>query len=138
MFARVRISIEPPREGKANRAHGPWPLGTVNMDATAIKVGQTMRGSIRSAFRPSDLSIRSLLIACFVLIVLLMIAADAVAIWQYWQIEALAQRVRKTDQISDAVVRIHLDVYSFRDKIVALASGQDVSQFSSEAAEIRR
>jgi PAS domain S-box-containing protein len=97
-----------------------------------------MSDRIRSPFRPSDLSIRSRLIACFVLIVLLMIAADAVAIWQYWQIEALAQRVRKTDQISDAVVRIHLYVYSFRDKIVALASGHDISQFSSEAAEIRR
>jgi PAS domain S-box-containing protein len=97
-----------------------------------------MRGRIRSAFRPSDLSIRSRLIACFVLIVLLIIAADAVAIWQYWQIEALAQRVHKTDQISDAVVRIHLDVYSFRDKMAALASSHDVRQFSGEAAEIRR
>jgi PAS domain S-box-containing protein len=97
-----------------------------------------MRGTIRSPFRPSDLSIRSRLIACFVLIVLLMIAADAVAIWQYWQIEALAQRVRKTDQISDAVVRVHLYVYSFRDKIAAVASTHDIPQFSSEAAEIRR
>jgi PAS domain S-box-containing protein len=97
-----------------------------------------MRGRTRSAFRPSDLSIRSRLIACFVLIVLLMIAADAIAIWQYRQIEALAQRVAKTDQISDAVVRIHLDVYSFRDKIAALASSHDIRQFSSEAAEIRR
>jgi PAS domain S-box-containing protein len=108
------------------------------MDATATEVIQAMRDRIRSAFRPSDLSIRSLLIACFVLIVLLMIAADAVTIWQYWQIEALVQRVRKTDQISDAVVRINLDVYSFRDKIAAVASSHDIAQFSSEAAEIRR
>src|SRR5579864_5644707 len=101
-------------------------------------VGQAMRGGIRSAFRPSDLSIRSCLIASFVLIVLLIIAADAVAIWQYWRIEALAQRVHRTDQISDAVVRIHLDVYSFRDKMTALASSHDTRQFSGEAAEIRR
>jgi PAS domain S-box-containing protein len=67
-----------------------------------------------------------------------MVAADAVAIWQYWQIEALAQRVRKTEQLADAVVRIHLDVYSFRDKMVALASSHDIRQFSVEAAEIRR
>jgi PAS domain S-box-containing protein len=100
--------------------------------------GQAMRGRFRSAFRPSDLSIRSRLIACFVLIVVLIIAADAVAIWQYWQIEARAQRVLKTDQISDAVVRIHLDVYSFRDKMAALASSHDVRQLSGEAAEIRR
>lgn len=100
--------------------------------------GEAIRGGTRSVFRPGDLSIRSRLIACFVVIVLLMIAADAVAIWQYWQIEALAQRVRKADQLADAVVRIHLDVYGFRDKMTALASSHDIHQFASEAAEIRR
>ena len=97
-----------------------------------------MLGWNRNAFRLSNLSIRSRLIACSVLIVLLMIAADAVAIWQYRQIEAVAQRVRMADQLSDAVVRIHLDVYSFRDKMTALASSHDIRQFSSEAGEIRR
>jgi PAS domain S-box-containing protein len=67
-----------------------------------------------------------------------MIAADAVAAWQYWQIEVQAQRVRKIDQLSDAVVRIQIYVYSFRDKITALASSHDVRQFPGEAAEIRR
>ena len=101
-------------------------------------VGQAMRGRISAAFRLSDLSIRSCLMASFVLIVLLMTAADAVAIWQYWQIEAFSQRVRKTEQLADAVVRIHLDVYSFRDKMGALASSHDIRQFSEESAEIRR
>src|ERR1700756_2910818 len=100
--------------------------------------GKAMHGGIRGVLRPGGLSIRSRLIACFVVIVLLMIAADAVAIWQYWQIEALAQRVRQNDLMADAVVRIHLDVYGFRDKMTALASSRDVRQFSEEAAEIRR
>ena len=95
--------------------------------------GQATRGRIRSLFRPSALSIRLRLIACFVLIVLLMIAADAVAVWQYWQIEAAAQRVSKIDQISLAVVRIHLDVYSFRDRMAALASSHDTRQFSARS-----
>ncbi|HEY3620529.1 MAG TPA: ATP-binding protein [Candidatus Sulfotelmatobacter sp.] len=67
-----------------------------------------------------------------------MIAADAVAAWQYWQIEVQAQRVRKIDQLSDAVVRIQIYVYSFRDKMTALASSHSVRQFPGEAAEIRR
>src|SRR6201987_2185506 len=107
------------------------------METHATKVHQATRGGMRSLFRPIDLSIRLRLIACFILIVFFIIAADAVAVWQYWQIEALAQRVNKTDQISDAVVRIHLDVYSFRDRMVALASSHDTRQFSSEAAAIR-
>jgi hypothetical protein len=49
------------------------------MEANAIKVVQATRGRIRSLFRRTDLSIRLRLIGCFVLIVLLMIAADAVA-----------------------------------------------------------
>src|SRR5579864_2407728 len=107
------------------------------MEAKAAKVVEARRGTIRSLFRRTDLSIRLHLIASFVLIVLLMIAADAVAVWQYWQIEALAQRVRKTDQISDAVVRVHLDVYSFQGRMAALAGSHDTRQFSAEAAAIR-
>ncbi len=108
------------------------------MEASAIKVVQATRGRIRGLFRRTDLSIRLHLIACFILIVFFIIAADAVAVWQYWQIDAPAQRVRKTEQVSDAVVRIHLDVYSFENRMAALAGGHDARQFSTEAAAIRR
>jgi PAS domain S-box-containing protein len=108
------------------------------MEASATKVVQATRGRIRRSFRRLDLSIRLRLIVCFVLIVLSMIAADAVAGWQYWQIEASAQRVSKTDQISHAVVRVHLDVDTFRDSMAALASTHDTSQFLGKAASIRQ
>jgi PAS domain S-box-containing protein len=108
------------------------------MEANATNVVQARRGRIRSLFRRTDLSIRLRLIVCFVLIVLLMIAADAVAVWQYWQIEAPAQRVSKSDQISHAVVRVHLDVDTFRDSMATLASSHDARQFSGEAASIRQ
>src|SRR6201998_3318128 len=108
------------------------------MGANTTKVVQATRGRIRSLFRRSDLSIRLRLIACFVLIVLFMITADAVAAWQYWQLAAPAQRVRKTDQMSLAVVRVHLDVDTFRDSMTALASSHDTRQFSGEAASIRQ
>jgi hypothetical protein len=108
------------------------------MEPNASKAVQATRGRIRSLFSGTDLSIRLRLIACFVLIVVLMIAADSVAVWQYWQIDAPAQRVSKTDQISHAVVRVHLDVDTFRDRMAALASSHDTRQFSREAASIRQ
>jgi PAS domain S-box-containing protein len=108
------------------------------MEATATEVVQAMSGRIRGLIRLGDLSIRLRLIACFVLIVLLMIAAYAVAVWQYWEMAAPAQRVNKTDQISYAVVRVHLDVDTFRDSMAALASSHDTRQFSDEAASIRQ
>jgi CHASE3 domain sensor protein len=80
------------------------------MEANATRVVKATLRRIRSLFRRSDLSIRLRLIACFVSIALLMIAADAVAVWQYWQMSAPAQRVSKDDQTSQAVVRVHLDV----------------------------
>ena len=108
------------------------------MEANAPKAVQAKRGRIRSLFRQTDLSIRFHLIGCFALIVVLMVAADAVAVWQYWQIDAPARRASKTDQISHAVVRVHLDVDSFRDSMAALASSHDARQFSAEAASIRQ
>ena len=108
------------------------------MEANTIKVVQATRGRFRSLFRRTALSIRLRLIACFVLIVVLMIAADSVAVWQYWQIDAPAQRISKTDQISHAVVRVHLDVDTFRDSLAALAGSHDTRQFSREAASIRQ
>src|SRR6201993_684443 len=103
------------------------------MEANATKVFQVTR-----LFRRTGLTIRLHLIACFVLIVVLMIAADLIAVWQYQQIDALAQRASKTDQISYAVVRVHLDVDTFRDSMAALASSHDTRQFSGETASIRQ
>jgi PAS domain S-box-containing protein len=108
------------------------------VETNAIKIHQATHNRMRSLFRRSDLSIRSRLTACFVLIVLLMIGADAVAVWQYRQIEAAAGRVSETDRIFDAVVRVHLDVYSFRDRMTELANSHDIRQFSSQAAAIRQ
>jgi PAS domain S-box-containing protein len=108
------------------------------MEANATNVVQATRGRIRSLFLRTDLSIRVHLIAGFVLIVVLMIAVDLVAVWQYWQIDVPARRASKTDQISHAVVRVHLDIDTFRDRMAVLASSHDTHQFSREAASIRQ
>ena len=108
------------------------------MEANASKVVQATRGSTRSLFRRTALSIRLRLVASFILIVFLMVAVDAVAVWQFWQIETPARRASESDQISHAVVRVHLDVDTFRNSLAALASSHDARQFSAEAASIRQ
>jgi PAS domain S-box-containing protein len=65
-------------------------------------------------------------------------AADAVAVWQFRQISAASERLSNADQTSHAVVRVHLDVDTFRDSMAALSSSHDAEQFSSDAASIRR
>src|ERR1700740_2638112 len=118
----MRNSIKLLRKGSLNGRHGSSPHENVNMEANAAKVVQATRSGTRSLFRPSGLSIRLRLILSFVLIVLLMLAADAVAVWQFKQVAAPAQRVTEAEQTSLAVVRVHLDVDTFRDRMAALAS----------------
>src|SRR5690242_13467796 len=130
----MRNSIKRLRKGRVKRTtHDLSPHENVNMEANATKVFQVTR-----LFRRTGLTIRLHLIACFVLIVVLMIAADLIAVWQYQQIDAPARRVSKADQISYAVVRVHLDVDTFRDSMAALASSHDTRQFSGETASIRQ
>ena len=108
------------------------------MEANATKVANVTRPGIRSLFRGRDLSIRLRLIVCFVSIVLLMIAADAIAVWQYRQIDAPAERAREADHAFQNLVRVHLDVDTFRDSMVALGSSHDTRRFSDRTISIRR
>ena len=52
--------------------------------------------------------------------------------------KAPSERASEVDQISHAVVRVHLDVDTFRDSMALLASSHDTRQFSSEAASLRQ
>jgi PAS domain S-box-containing protein len=110
----------------------------LNMESAATRTLEPKRHKIPSPFHLSDRSIRIRLIVCFVLIVLLIMAADAVAVWQFRQISAASERLSNADQTSHAVVRVHLDVDTFRDSMAALASSHNAEQFSSETALIRR
>ena len=93
---------------------------------------------LRNLFRRTGRSIRTRLIACFGVIVLLMIAADVVAVVQFRQIAGVGERFGKLDDTSLAVVRVHFDVASFRDRVDALASNHDTRQLASETTRIRQ
>jgi PAS domain S-box-containing protein len=83
------------------------------------------------------LNIGARLTACFVVIVLVMVAADVVALWQFTRVEAPAQRLYEADQKSLAVMRVHLDVVGFRDALRKLADSEDTGQFAAKAAVLR-
>ena len=91
-----------------------------------------------SLLRKSGLSIGKRLTACFLLIVVSMIAAGAVVIWQFTRMMAPTRRLSNADQTSLALVRLHLDVDTFRENVAALESSHDIQQFSTEAAGLRQ
>ena len=88
-------------------------------------------------FRPSRLAIGTRLTACFVAIVLLMIAADVVVFWQLRRMVAPTRHLSSADQTSLAIVRVHLDVDAFRDRAGELESSHDTRLFASEVVSLR-
>src|ERR1700758_5644213 len=88
-------------------------------------------------FRRGDLTIGVRLAASFLTIVLLMIAADAVAIWQLRELAAHQKMLNVADEASSAIVRLHLDVNSFSGRVVVLTRSHDTAQFSNEATSLR-
>lgn len=93
--------------------------------------------TLANLFRGSDLKIGVRLATCFLTIVVLMIAGDAVSIWQLRQLEAHTQMLKTADKASSAIVRLHLDVNSFSGRVAVLTRGHDARQFANEAAVLR-
>ena len=91
----------------------------------------------RLLFRKGVSSIGKRLTGCFLLIVVSIVAADAVVFWQFRQMVTSTRRLSNADQTSLAIVRLRLDVSSFRKNVAALESSHDKKQFSSEAAGFR-
>ena len=92
----------------------------------------------RSQFRKSPLSIGRRLTACFLLIAVSMIAADAVILWHFRQMIASSRRLSNADQILLAIVRLRLDVGTFRKNVAALESTHATEQFLTEAAGLQQ
>src|SRR4030095_9048460 len=105
---------------------------------TVSTTQRAKRNVFRNRLRPSHWSIRTRLTTCFVTLLLLMLALDVIAVWQFSRIAVAVERLNQADQASLAIVHVHLDVYAFRDRLVELASSHDTRQFASEAASIRR
>ena len=105
------------------------PVGCRNMKDARRTVGNLFRGS--------DLTIGVRLTACFLAIVMLMMAADAVVHWQLRRLAAHMQLLNEVDKASSAIVRLHLDVNSFSGGVAALTRSHDTRQFVNEAASVR-
>lgn len=67
-----------------------------------------------------------------------MIAADLAAAWQFSKITAAGERLNHADETSLAVIRVRLDVYTFRDTLAALVRVHDADHFATNAASLRK
>jgi PAS domain S-box-containing protein len=83
------------------------------------------------------LNIGPRLILGFVVIILSMLAADAVVLWQFHVVGTQAGRVNDIDQKLVAVLRVRISLLAFRDRLNALADSEDADRLVTEAGPLR-
>ena len=88
-------------------------------------------------FRLGEWKIGSLLTACFVAIVLLMIVGDVIAVLQLDRVETRAWHFYQADQKSLAIMHVYLDVVTFRETLTGLSHDQNPHEFASRATALR-
>ena len=82
------------------------------------------------------LNIGPRLILGFVFIILSMLAADAVILWQFHLVRTEAERLNGIDQKLVAVLRVHTSLLAFHHRLEALADSQDVGRLVTEAGPL--
>jgi PAS domain S-box-containing protein len=83
------------------------------------------------------LNIGPRLVLGFGLILVAMLAANAVVLWQFRVVSKQAQRLSNIDQARIAILRVHNGLLAFHDRLDALTDSEDVTGLSTEAVPLR-
>ena len=73
------------------------------------------REQVRTDMNRLRLNIGPRLVLCFALIIVLMLAGDAIVLWQFHIVHAQAERLNEYDEELVTVLRVHSDMLKFRD-----------------------
>src|ERR1700688_2441832 len=104
---------------------------------TATGLNRRVKGAEAKTFHASRLNIGPRLILGFVFIILSMLAADAVILWQFHLVRTQAERLNGIDQKLVAVLRVHTSLLAFHDRLEELADSQDVGRLVTEGERLR-
>src|SRR3984957_5921682 len=83
------------------------------------------------------LNIGPRLILGFVFIILSMLAADAVILWQFHVVRTQGGQLNDIDQKLGAILRVHTSMLAFHDRLDGLADAEDADQLVKEASPLR-
>jgi len=104
---------------------------------TATEFGPWVKRAEEKTLRAAQLNIGPRLILGFVFIILSMLAADAVVLWQFHLVRTQAERLNDIDQKLVAVLRVHSSLLAFHDRLDALADSEDAGGLVTEAGPLR-
>src|SRR6266403_4194725 len=104
---------------------------------TAIGLSRWVKSAEAKTLHASRLNIGPRLILGFLFIILSMLGADAVILWQFHVVRTQAERLNGIDQKLVAVLRVHTSLLTFHDKLEAFAQSEDASRLKTEAGPLR-
>src|ERR1700686_4682652 len=104
---------------------------------TATELNRRVKTAEAKTLHASRLNIGPRLILGFVFIILSMLAADAVILWQFHLVRTQAERLNGIDQKLVAVLRVHTSLVAFHDRLEDLADSQDVGRLVTEGGPLR-
>src|SRR6267143_964154 len=104
---------------------------------TATGLNRLVKSAEAKTLYASRLNIGPRLILGFVFIILSMLAADAVILWQFHLVRTQSERLNGIDQKLVAVLRVHTSLLAFHDRLEELADSQDVVRLATEGGPLR-
>jgi len=90
------------------------------------------REQVRTDMNRLQLNIGPRLVLCFALIIVLMLAGDAIVLWQFHIVQAQAERLDEFDEELVTVLRVHSDLLKFRDTLESLANAKSPERLKAE------
>src|SRR5580704_6872519 len=95
------------------------------MNSVALWVMTGLRWEqVRTEMNRLRLNIGPRLVLCFALIIVLMLAGDAIVLWQFHIVQAQAERLDEYDEELVAVLRVHSDILKLRDTLESLTNAK--------------
>src|SRR6267142_953104 len=104
---------------------------------TATELNRWVKSAEAKTLHAGRLNIGPRLILGFVFIILSMLAADAVVLWQFHLVRTQAERLNDIDQKLVAVLRVHSSLLVFRDRLEELTDSQDIGRLVAEGGFLR-
>ena len=104
---------------------------------TATEFGRWVKRVEAKTLRAERFNIGHRLILCFVFIILVMLGADAVVLWQFHLVHAQAERLNGIDQTLVTLSRVHTSLLEFYAGVEALAQTEDAGLLVIGAGPLR-
>jgi PAS domain S-box-containing protein len=104
---------------------------------TTTRLNRWVKSAEAKTLHGGRLPIGPRLILGFAFIILSMLAADAIILWQFHEVRIQAGRLNDIDQRLVAVLRVHTSMLLFHDRLDQFADDEDADRLVKEAGPLR-